>query len=331
MEIERDFLSVGTMHSQPLLSVVVPAYRSSRFIFYALNSLRKSALPLQVIVVENGSSEIVEEELARALAPHDLYFSTLEQADLSSARNLGLSLAKGKWILFLDSDDWVNIDVYLQLVSDDLADNCSVLRVEMLEEKTPGATSANNYGKRGKGGLTQQGGPEYLLSALIRHQYSPVTGCYLFRRIDIERWGLRFAPGFIHEDHAFTASAILKSQCLLSSKTIGLHKLTRADSLSHTATPAESIRGYAHAISEIEGLSKPDDFQAPLATVAHALLLRRLKFILAKKRLSKNPHCSPTNVTTRSRSLGSYAGYYARGAVSMVIQKVLSGATGRGQ
>lgn len=331
MEIERSFLTEGTKQSEPLLSVVVPAYRSSRFIFRTLNSLRKSGLPLQIIVVENGSSELVEEQLARAIGPHDLNFSTLAQADLSSARNHGLSLAKGKWILFLDSDDWVDIDVYLQLASDDLADDCSVLRAEMVEEKIPDATIPKQSGECARGRLTQQRGPEYLLGALLRNQYSSVTGCYLFRRSDIEQCGLQFSPGFIHEDHAFTASAILKSAYVGSSKNIGLHKLIRPDSLTHTATPTESIRGYAQAITEIEGLSKRDEDNVASATAASALLRRRLHYIVAKKRLFENPKRFPISFAALSRELILYAGHHILGMVSFVSQKVLSGAASRGQ
>lgn len=319
------------MQSEPLLSVVIPAYRSSRFIFRALNSLRKAALPLQVIVVENGSSELVEDDLAGALGPHELNFSTLAEADLSSARNHGMSIAQGKWILFLDSDDWVDIDVYLQLTSDEFADFCSVLSVEMVEEKTPDATIAKHYVKRGMGRLTQQSGPEYLLGALLRNQYSSVTGCYLFRRTHIEQCGLEFAPGFIHEDHAFTASAILKSECMGSSKNIGLYKLIRADSMSHAATPTESIRGYAHAITEIEGLSRRDEDIVPSATAASALLRSRLHYILSKKRLLENPKRFPIGIVTLSRDLSLYAGHHIRGMGSLVVQKVLSGAASLGE
>jgi glycosyltransferase involved in cell wall biosynthesis len=321
MELKRSLSPVGTVPSEPLLSVVVPAYRSSRFVFRALNSLKKSTLPLQVIVVENGSSELVAEELERALGPNELNFSTLAQSDLSSARNHGLSLAKGKWILFLDSDDWVDIDVYIQLASDDLADGCSVLSVKMVEEKTPNATIATQSRHRGKGRLTQQTGPGYLLGALLRDQYSPVTGCYLFRRIDLEQWGLQFAPGFLHEDHAFTASAILKSECLGSSKSIGLYKLIRADSLTRTATPTESIRGYAHAIKELEGLDRRNEVTVSCAATASALLQSRLTYILENKRLLKNSYRFPIDILTRARYLSIYAVLYIRGLFRVVVRR----------
>ncbi|MBX3300747.1 MAG: glycosyltransferase family 2 protein [Nitrospira sp.] len=88
----------------PRISVVIPTYNRGRFIAKAIESvLRQSVMDLEVIVVDDGSTDetrtVLEEYSGR------IRYIYQENAGVSSARNAGIRLAQGEWVAFLDSDD----------------------------------------------------------------------------------------------------------------------------------------------------------------------------------------------------------------------------------
>lgn len=99
------------MINKELCSIIIPAYnRASILPDTLLSTLYQSYRPLEVIVVDNGStdntSSVVREFQERCAAKSiEMHYLYQEQKGASSARNLGLKKAKGSFIQFLDSDD----------------------------------------------------------------------------------------------------------------------------------------------------------------------------------------------------------------------------------
>ena len=98
---------VQALESQPLVSVVIPFYNAEK----TLESMLKSVLSqtwhnLQVILVNDGSTD-GSPELAARLAAEDprVTVATKENGGVSSARNYGMTLCRGKYIRFVDADD----------------------------------------------------------------------------------------------------------------------------------------------------------------------------------------------------------------------------------
>ncbi|MFM8251419.1 MAG: glycosyltransferase family 2 protein [Planctomycetota bacterium] len=94
------------MSSKPLpsISVVIPCYNAERFIRQTLESvLRQSHLPLEIIVVDDGSTD---NSAALASSLDDLVRVERQRNQGESvARNRGMEMARGEWIALLDADD----------------------------------------------------------------------------------------------------------------------------------------------------------------------------------------------------------------------------------
>lgn len=298
---------------RPLMSVIIPAYNSKSFIQRALASLAASTTPLEVIVVENGSKELVDADLRDALGGHELLLATLDQADLSSARNHGLQLATGEWVLFLDSDDWVDIDLYVQLAQRNDSSRCDLIAAGVAREAMAVATAAPSGGHTVEkdAAIRFESGPLQLLRSLLLNHYSPVTGAYLFRRTRIQQVGLWFDAGFIHEDHAFTASARLSAKSVISTKLVGLHKLDRPGSLTRTASPEQSMRGYARAKERLQTLETRHRAGDAVPSTAKILLIQRLQWILDARRLRSSRRFAPRLLGRWLVSLLSYVAIHA--------------------
>ncbi len=93
----------------PLVSVVIPIYNVEAFLHQCLRSVAaQSFTDLEMICVIDGAtdgSETIAREFARA-EPRCRVISQSNQG-LSAARNTGVAGARGRWIFFLDSDDWM--------------------------------------------------------------------------------------------------------------------------------------------------------------------------------------------------------------------------------
>ncbi len=91
--------------TSPTVSVIIPTYNFGNFVEDAVSSVLKQDVPgIEVIVVDDGSTDDTVERLARIADPR-LRTVRLEHQGVGAARNRGLSMARGRHIAFLDADD----------------------------------------------------------------------------------------------------------------------------------------------------------------------------------------------------------------------------------
>ena len=91
----------------PLVSVIMPAYNSGAYIRQAVDSVYSQQVPLELIVVDDCSSDDTAGQLKDYLEREDFcYVKNHANQGPAASRNRGVSLAKGKYVAFLDSDDW---------------------------------------------------------------------------------------------------------------------------------------------------------------------------------------------------------------------------------
>lgn len=108
-----------------MISVIIPVYNVEKYIKKCVYSVTNQTYSnLEIILVDDGStdnSKIICDELALK----DSRISVIHQKNegLSSARNKGIDNASGEWIAFLDSDDWIDNQMYETLLNVALSNN----------------------------------------------------------------------------------------------------------------------------------------------------------------------------------------------------------------
>lgn len=117
-----------------LVSIVVPVYNVEKYLERCIQSiLEQSYTNLQIILVDDGSTD-ESGHIADNWNKKDKRILVIHQlnAGLSAARNCGIKQAKGDYILFVDSDDWIHpkmIQEMVQEINDNTIVSCGMMAV----------------------------------------------------------------------------------------------------------------------------------------------------------------------------------------------------------
>lgn len=136
----------------PLISVVVPIYNTDKYLEDCIKSIqRQTYTNLEIILVNDGSTD-KSKEICYHYANLDSRILILNQPNLgvSSARNSGIMIAKGDYIGFVDSDDYIEEKMYeamLNIIVRDNSDLCTLINFTVnphSENKVKGLNVINN-------------------------------------------------------------------------------------------------------------------------------------------------------------------------------------------
>lgn len=92
--------------NNPLVSIVIPTYNHAHFLEYALQSvLDQTYTNWEVIIIDNHSQDETDEVVGRFKNSKVKLLKIHNNGVIAASRNMGVNVAKGEWIAFLDSDD----------------------------------------------------------------------------------------------------------------------------------------------------------------------------------------------------------------------------------
>ena len=112
------------------VSIIVPVYNVSNYLEKCLNSLINQTLKdIEIIVVNDGSTDNSLDVAKKFEEKHSniLKVYSKKNGGLSDARNFGLKYANGKYIAFVDSDDYVKNDMFLKMYNYGVKNNLDVI------------------------------------------------------------------------------------------------------------------------------------------------------------------------------------------------------------
>ena len=177
------------------LSVIVPVYKAEGTLRQCVDSLLAQTIrEKEIILVNDGSPDGCQAILDDYAAhyPESIRTKTVDNGGQGRARNFGLEMARGEWIGFVDSDDWVEPEMYEKLIAAAEAQDCDVAVCDIRQCFADGSRKRLRAWREG----------EFLSAA--------GSGCdKVFRRSLIR--GLRFPEGLWYEDFAFSALALSRA------------------------------------------------------------------------------------------------------------------------
>ena len=181
----------------PLVSVIVPVYNTAPWLRRCLDSIcAQTYRNLEILCVNDGSTDNSAEILAEYAAKDSrIKVFTQENAGLSAARNTALEHATGEWVTGVDSDDYLEPDVYERSVA------CISGAVDMVffgvryVDEEGRELPANPYFELPAAGV-------YEMTPELAGQLNACFWSKLWRRSLLEENNLRFPHGLVHEDEA---------------------------------------------------------------------------------------------------------------------------------
>lgn len=227
----------------PLVSVIVPVYNTVNYLPKCLDSLcGQSYTNLEILLVDDGSTDGTADVL-RDYAARDSRMRVISQqnAGVSAARNNATAQARGEWVFYVDSDDWLEPDILEKVVAL-IEPEVDVVSHSVVMEWEDGAVPAPGTN------------PDF-----TRHEEAVVLPCTpessaylnravwgkLWRRSVIKEHEVHSPVGLRHEDDAFFYFFMRHCRKIALCPAVGYHYLQRGTSFMNSGhTPAETARIY---------------------------------------------------------------------------------------
>ena len=120
----------------PKVSVIVPVYNVEKYIERCLDSLVNQTLKdIEIIVVNDGSTDGSKEKIQEYINKYkNIVYLEKENGGLSSARNYGIPYAKGEYIGFVDSDDYVELTMYEKMYNKAIEEKSDMVECDFIWE-----------------------------------------------------------------------------------------------------------------------------------------------------------------------------------------------------
>lgn len=215
-----------------VLSIIIPVFNVEPFIKKCiLSCLHQNIEDYEIIVINDGttdSSMKIVEELA--LENESVRIFEQENQGLSATRNRGISLAKGKYIWFVDSDDWIEENCLKDIVASMEKEQCDVLCQTQMFKEGVWHKSSNYFVPNNVNTLS-----EYFWS----ESPNPAQ-FYVFKKSFILENNLYFKVGIKHEDSLFTPIMLCLAQRLSFYRKPIYHFYKRANSITTIYDPKRS-------------------------------------------------------------------------------------------
>ena len=197
----------------PLISVIIPVYNAEKYLEECIKSLLSQSLyDCQFIFVNDGSNDN-SVDIIRSYIKKDKRITLINQKNqgVSEARNTGILNAKGEYIGFVDSDDYVDSDMYKVLYKDIKNEKCEVL-ISNFEEELNGNKYVRRYSLKENQVLDKTYIQNNIVSFFIKDDSLNTVCNKLYKKSIIDEYNIRFPKGLpLGEDGIF--NMIYFSKC----------------------------------------------------------------------------------------------------------------------
>lgn len=210
------------------ISVIVPVYNTEKYLEKCLDSLVNQTMNnIEIIVVNDGSIDHSEDIIKKYEEKYKnmIKYYKKENGGLSSARNYGISKAKGKYIAFVDSDDYLDINLFSKLEKYIQKD------IDLIKYKTIKIYENKKQEKFEGPVFEQKNGQEAFDELYSKDVLLEPAWLYLYKREFWNKNNFKYMVNTYHEDFGLTPLIIVKSESVVSTNIYGYYYMQRQNSI----------------------------------------------------------------------------------------------------
>lgn len=235
------------MTDNPLISIIVPVYKVERELPRCIESLLNQTFQdIEIILVDDGSPDNCP-NMCDNYSKIDRRIKVIHKKNggLSDARNFGINIASGKYIMFVDSDDFITNDA-CEKFSEFLESDADVY-IGLLKNEDGSLYSRKSNATVGE----KISGEEYFV--LYNHSMLACSVASLYKSSLLKEHNIRFVKGRYHEDNDFTPRIYIESSSIVYTGIVFYIRCSRDDSITqHT----DKRKNLADILFISRGLSK---------------------------------------------------------------------------
>ncbi len=236
--------------NSPLVSIIIPVYNVEKYIQKCLESVvNQSYSNIEIIIIDDGSldkSNLIYTEFA--LLDPRIQVHKKTNGGLSSARNLGIEKAVGKYIFFVDSDDYIDSLSVEKLVGISEENGLDMLRGRYTTcyDQSPKIYEEQKFIE-----TKVQLGINYLNLNLKKNSYKPMAWLYFYKLEFLRNYKLKFKEGRLHEDEEFTLRALYYAKKVLDTNYNIYYYLIREESITTKKDKRKNIESLIKTTHEL--------------------------------------------------------------------------------
>lgn len=220
----------------PKLSIIVPVFNVSSLVRRCLESLiNQSFSDSEIIIINDGSTD----DSFKYIEPY-LYNSQVKYIEkktnegVGQARNIGINSSKGNYITFVDSDDWVDLDLYNIMIASIEKSHADIAVCGVKNEFNNYNSSTNRYTYNFSNKISNI----KALSLLTRsesnnYMISPVVWNKIYRKEIITHNDIRFLKNSYWEDDIFSFQVFMNANCINLVPNVYYHYYQREKSITN--------------------------------------------------------------------------------------------------
>lgn len=215
----------------PLISIIVPIYNVEQYLCRCVDSLiNQTYKDLEIILVDDGSPDRCG-EICDEYAKRDDRIIVIHKRNggLSEARNSGKEKSKGEYLMFIDSDDWIELDTCEVVVEIAMTHDADMVPFGVRDVYSNG--DSKDW-LPFKSGLM---GKEECMSALIYNMHKYGIFNYACNKLYSRRLleNVEFLVGRVSEDHAFVYKLVHKANSIVVCNKVFYNYYRRKGSISN--------------------------------------------------------------------------------------------------
>lgn len=239
-----------------IVSVIVPIYKVEKYIKRCIDSIiNQSYKHIEIILVDDGSPDMCG-RICDDYSKLDNRIKVIHKSNggLSDARNYGINVASGEYIIFVDSDDYIETNTIETLIN--YAKNKSLDVICGNAYRITISDSNSNINKTVLiGGTTEDvitTGEEYIVQCIRNRKFSVAVWTRMYSTKLIKDNNIYFKKGILHEDENWTPKLLLKAKRVSYCNFTFYNYIIRDDSITQTMNKQKHIVDIINTCKELE-------------------------------------------------------------------------------